>query len=246
MKKGLWNQTQCRSCCLKGICSLQSVPPVRRRNTRTVLPHHRRCNLRPYLTWKAVLPQEHHLQRAICAQQVFREKKDSMVIPVPEAQGSITYYDRLYKGDFRQPKQLIHIQRESPVLCSFMHFFNWEQNVTGDMFWGLFVPCACVMNLSLVWSHLMVGYLLLLLLCLPAFGLDSEQPDYDMDSEDETLLNRLNRKMELKPLQFEIVVDRLEKASANQVTKPTLYSTFYTLCCASCTKKWPLLNDILK
>lgn len=76
----------------------------------------------------------------------------------------------------------------------------------------------------------MVGYLLLLLLlCLPAFGLDSEQPDYDMDSEDETLLNRLNRKMELKPLQFEIVVDRLEKASANQVTKPTLYSTFYTL-----------------
>ncbi|XP_060785245.1 enhancer of polycomb homolog 2 [Neoarius graeffei] len=103
---------------------------------------------------------EHHLQRAICAQQVFREKKDSMVIPVPEAQGSITYYDRLYKGDFLQPKQLIHIQ---------------------------------------------------------PFGLDSEQPDYDMDSEDETLLNRLNRKMELKPLQFEIMVDRLEKASANQL-----------------------------
>ncbi|KAF5899164.1 enhancer of polycomb 2, partial [Clarias magur] len=103
---------------------------------------------------------EHHLQRAICAQQVFREKKDSMVIPVPEAQGCITYYDRLYKGDFRQPKQLIHIQ---------------------------------------------------------PFGLDSEQPDYDMDSEDETLLNRLNRKMELKPLQFEIMVDRLEKASTNQL-----------------------------
>lgn len=43
-----------------------------------------------------------------------------------------------------------------------------------------------------------------------------------MDSEDETLLNRLNRKMELKPLQFEVMVDRLEKASANQVTEPTL------------------------
>lgn len=55
----------------------------------------------------------------------------------------------------------------------------------------------------------------------PAFGLDSEQPDYDMDSEDETLLNRLNRKMELKPLQFEVMVDRLEKASANQVTEHT-------------------------
>ena len=41
-----------------------------------------------------------------------------------------------------------------------------------------------------------------------------------MDSEDETLLNRLNRKMEIKPLQFEIMVDRLEKASANQVIPP--------------------------
>lgn len=38
-----------------------------------------------------------------------------------------------------------------------------------------------------------------------------------MDSEDETLLNRLNRKMEIKPLQFEIMIDRLEKASSNQV-----------------------------
>lgn len=50
-----------------------------------------------------------------------------------------------------------------------------------------------------------------------AFNLDNEQPDYDMDSEDETLLNRLNRKMEIKPLQFEIMIDRLEKASSNQV-----------------------------
>ncbi|XP_076854427.1 enhancer of polycomb homolog 2 isoform X2 [Brachyhypopomus gauderio] len=103
---------------------------------------------------------EHHLQRAICAQQVFREKRDCMVIPVPEVEGSINYYDRLYKGDFRQTKQLIHIQ---------------------------------------------------------PFGLDNEQPDYDMDSEDELLLNRLNRKMELKPLQFEVMVDRLEKASGNQL-----------------------------
>ncbi|XP_012675276.2 enhancer of polycomb homolog 2 [Clupea harengus] len=103
---------------------------------------------------------EHHLQRAISAQSVFREKKESMVIPVPEAESNVTYYDRLYKGEFRIPKQLIHIQ---------------------------------------------------------PLGLDNEQPDYDMDSEDETLLNRLNRKMEIKPLQFEIMVDRLEKASANQL-----------------------------
>lgn len=53
--------------------------------------------------------------------------------------------------------------------------------------------------------------------CVAAFNLDNEQPDYDMDSEDETLLNRLNRKMEIKPLQFEIMVDRLEKASSSQV-----------------------------
>ncbi|XP_065148600.2 enhancer of polycomb homolog 2 isoform X2 [Paramisgurnus dabryanus] len=103
---------------------------------------------------------EHHLQRAISAQQVFRDKKESLFIPVPEAESNITYYDRLYKGDFRIPKQLIHIQ---------------------------------------------------------PLGLDYELPDYDMDSEDETLLNRLNRKMELKPMQFEIMMDRLEKASTNQL-----------------------------
>ncbi|KAG7280154.1 LOW QUALITY PROTEIN: hypothetical protein CRUP_037738 [Coryphaenoides rupestris] len=96
---------------------------------------------------------EHHLQRAISAQQVFREKKENMVIPVPEAESNITYYDRLYKGELKIPKQLMHIQ---------------------------------------------------------PLGLDNEQPDYDMDSEDETLLNRLNRKMEIKPLQ-------LEKASTNQL-----------------------------
>ncbi|XP_043930804.1 enhancer of polycomb homolog 2 [Protopterus annectens] len=103
---------------------------------------------------------EHHLQRAISAQQVYREKKENMVIPVPEAESNVTYYSRLYKGEFKQPKQFIHIQ---------------------------------------------------------PFSLDNEQPDYDMDSEDETLLNRLNRKMEIRPLQFETMIDRLEKASANQL-----------------------------
>ncbi|KAI2525265.1 EPC2 isoform 3 [Pan troglodytes] len=53
---------------------------------------------------------EHHLQRAISAQQVFREKKESMVIPVPEAESNVNYYNRLYKGEFKQPKQFIHIQ----------------------------------------------------------------------------------------------------------------------------------------
>ncbi|XP_078084110.1 enhancer of polycomb homolog 2 isoform X3 [Mustelus asterias] len=103
---------------------------------------------------------EHHLQRAISAQQVFREKRENMVIPVPEAESNVSYYDRLYRGEFKVPKQLIHIQ---------------------------------------------------------PFNLDSEQPDYDMDSEDEILFNRLSRKMEIKPLQFEEMFDRLEKASGNQL-----------------------------
>ncbi|XP_078259485.1 enhancer of polycomb homolog 2 isoform X1 [Rhinoraja longicauda] len=103
---------------------------------------------------------EHHLQRAISAQQVFREKRENMVIPVPEAESNVSYYDRLYRGEFKVPKQLIHIQ---PI------------------------------------------------------NLDSEQPDYDMDSEDEILFNRLNRKVEMKPLQFEEMFDRLEKASGNQL-----------------------------
>uniref|UniRef100_A0A3B3W120 Enhancer of polycomb homolog n=1 Tax=Poecilia latipinna TaxID=48699 RepID=A0A3B3W120_9TELE len=56
---------------------------------------------------------EHHLQRAISAQQVYGEKRDNMVIPVPEAESNITYYDSLYPGDYKMPKQLIHIQQVS-------------------------------------------------------------------------------------------------------------------------------------
>lgn len=65
-----------------------------------------------------VVFQEHHLQRAISAQQVFREKKENMVIPVPEAETNTTYYDRLYKGEVKVPKQFIHIQREYLVYGS--------------------------------------------------------------------------------------------------------------------------------
>uniref|UniRef100_A0A3Q4BF45 Enhancer of polycomb homolog n=1 Tax=Mola mola TaxID=94237 RepID=A0A3Q4BF45_MOLML len=83
-----------------------------------------------------------------------------MVIPVPEAESNTAYYDRLYRGEVKVPKQLIHIQ---------------------------------------------------------PLGLDPEQPEYDLDSEDEMLLGRLNRKMEIKPVQFETMVDRLEKASTHQL-----------------------------
>ncbi|XP_051530826.1 enhancer of polycomb homolog 1-like isoform X1 [Myxocyprinus asiaticus] len=103
---------------------------------------------------------EHHLQRAISAQQVYGEKKDNMVIPVPEAESNIAYYDSLYPGDFKMPKQLIHIQ---------------------------------------------------------SFSLDTEQPDYDLDSEDEVFVNKLKKRLEVGSLQFEVMIDRLEKGSGQQL-----------------------------
>ncbi|XP_075869224.1 enhancer of polycomb homolog 1-like isoform X2 [Nelusetta ayraudi] len=105
-------------------------------------------------------PQEHHLQRAISAQQVYGEKRDNMVIPVPEAERNITHYESLYPGEFKMPKQLIHIQ---------------------------------------------------------PFSLDTEQPDYDLDSEDDTFVNKLNKKMQITALQFEEMIDRLEKGSGQQL-----------------------------
>lgn len=53
--------------------------------------------------------QEHHLQRAISAQQVYGDKK-VMVIPVPEAEVGVDYYNSIYKKQFRLPKQYIHNQ----------------------------------------------------------------------------------------------------------------------------------------
>ncbi|XP_005449151.1 enhancer of polycomb homolog 1 isoform X3 [Oreochromis niloticus] len=83
-----------------------------------------------------------------------------MVIPVPEAECNITHYESLYPGEFKMPKQLIHIQ---------------------------------------------------------PFSLDTEQPDYDLDSEDETFVNKLRKKMEITALQFEEMIDRLEKGSGQQL-----------------------------
>nr|XP_020455441.1 enhancer of polycomb homolog 1-like isoform X2 [Monopterus albus]XP_020455447.1 enhancer of polycomb homolog 1-like isoform X2 [Monopterus albus]XP_020455455.1 enhancer of polycomb homolog 1-like isoform X2 [Monopterus albus] len=83
-----------------------------------------------------------------------------MVIPVPEAECNITHYESLYPGEFKMPKQLIHIQ---------------------------------------------------------PFSLDAEQPDYDLDSEDETFVNKLKKKMEITALQFEEMIDRLEKGSGQQL-----------------------------
>ncbi|XP_077471536.1 enhancer of polycomb homolog 1b isoform X2 [Stigmatopora argus] len=103
---------------------------------------------------------EHHLQRAISAQQVYGEKRDNMVIPVPEAESNITYYEMLYPGDYKMPKQLIHLQ---------------------------------------------------------PFSLDTEQPDYDLDSDDDAFVAKLKKKMEISLLQFEEMIDRLEKGSGQQL-----------------------------
>ncbi|XP_026544908.1 enhancer of polycomb homolog 1-like, partial [Notechis scutatus] len=102
---------------------------------------------------------EHHLQRAISAQQVYGEKRDNMVIPVPEAESNIAYYESIYPGEFKMPKQLIHIQ---------------------------------------------------------PFSLNAEQLDYDLESEDEAFVNKLKKKIDISPLQFEEMIVQLEKGSGQQ------------------------------
>ena len=48
--------------------------------------------------------------------------------------------------------------------------------------------------------------------------MDQEIPDYDMDSEDEHWLNKQTKKMEVSPLKFENMMDRLEKGSGQTVS----------------------------
>ena len=56
-------------------------------------------------------------------------------------------------------------------------------------------------------------------MCMPAaWGMDQEIPDYDMDSEDEHWLTKQTKKMEVSPLKFENMMDRLEKGSGQTVS----------------------------
>ncbi|XP_078494525.1 enhancer of polycomb homolog 1 isoform X1 [Ciona intestinalis] len=55
---------------------------------------------------------EHHLQRAISAQQVYGDAK-VMVIPVPEAEISLECYNNLYKKSFKLPKHYVHNQAQA-------------------------------------------------------------------------------------------------------------------------------------
>ncbi|XP_060068094.1 enhancer of polycomb homolog 1-like [Ylistrum balloti] len=102
---------------------------------------------------------EHHLQRALSAQQVYGTS-EALVIPIPESDDIADRYGNLYRDEFKQTKQFIHIQ---------------------------------------------------------AFGMEQEIPDYDMDSEDELWVNEQAKKMEITPLKFEEMMDRLEKGSGQQV-----------------------------
>lgn len=49
------------------------------------------------------------------------------------------------------------------------------------------------------------------------FSMDQDIPDYDMDTDDEKWLNQQAKKMDICPLQFEEMMDRLEKSSGQQV-----------------------------
>jgi len=58
-------------------------------------------------------------------------------------------------------------------------------------------------------------------LLFSAWGMDQEIPDYDMDSEDETWLNKQSKNfknLSLTPLKFENMMDRLEKGSGQTVS----------------------------
>ncbi|XP_018333423.1 uncharacterized protein LOC108742649 isoform X2 [Agrilus planipennis] len=96
---------------------------------------------------------EHHLQRAIVT---------GLIIPTPEVT-DITdkeAYEKLYPANYKQPRQLIHMQP-----------FAMEQDII----------------------------------------------DYDMDSEDERWLMSQTQKLELSPLKFEEMMDKLEKSSGQTV-----------------------------
>lgn len=53
---------------------------------------------------------EHHLQRAISAQQVYGDTQQ-LVIPTPESE-EMKAVPSLVRNNFKQPKQYIHVQGE--------------------------------------------------------------------------------------------------------------------------------------
>ncbi|GIY05688.1 enhancer of polycomb homolog 1 [Caerostris extrusa] len=103
---------------------------------------------------------EHHLQRAISAQQAYGHTGE-LVIPTPEVYNiPKDVKDELYPATYKHSRQLIHVQ---------------------------------------------------------PFSMDQDIPDYDIDSEDEKWLSLQAERLDIKALQFEEMMDRLEKSSGQQV-----------------------------
>lgn len=128
---------------------------------------------------------EHHLQRAISAQQAFGHTGE-LVIPTPEVYTiGDELFDELYPPNFKLSRQLIHMQ---------------------------------------------------------PFAMDQDIPDYDMDSEDEKWLTQQAKKMEINPLQFEEMMDRLEKGSGQQVGALQFPFSHLCPCFIADTSHWKSQN----
>lgn len=83
---------------------------------------------------------------------------------------------------------------------------------TGDLCGGAAVPSRAPLERMDVGS----SSVKVCVTCV-SVALGLEQPDYDLDSGDEVLLRRLNKETQVKPEQFETMMDRLEKASTQRV-----------------------------
>uniref|UniRef100_W8BFC9 Enhancer of polycomb-like protein n=1 Tax=Ceratitis capitata TaxID=7213 RepID=W8BFC9_CERCA len=57
------------------------------------------------------------------------------------------------------------------------------------------------------------------LIHMQPLGLEQDVPDYDMDSSDEVWISQQSRRLDLTPLKFEQMMDRLEKSSGQMVVK---------------------------
>lgn len=78
--------------------------------------------------------------------------------------------------------------------------------------------------LKLFSSYIFFSYIYIYIYSSVAFSLDTEQPDYDLDSDDDMFVNKLKKKMEISQLQFEEMIDRLEKGSGQQVGSLWLFT----------------------
>ena len=65
----------------------------------------------------------------------------------------------------------------------------------------------------MIFSNLFIYFLLKSL----ALGLEQDVPEYDMDSEDELWVSQQRKRLDLTPLKFEQMMDRLEKSSGQTV-----------------------------